>query len=168
MPQAYIIRRKRISYRRYIIRCEATDIIEKKHAEACVCAVGTSRCVASLHAPKVCFMCRKAHLVLKPAGCRIAVICGRCISAYVVVCGRCIVHRLCSTTCKLSCLATLCDRYQASLLEASKGRALNRSPQRAKSLRRNDLLKGQGNFSHEEKFPFNFMLKAIVSHQKCR
>ena len=66
----------------------------------------------SLHAPKVRFMCRKAHLVLKPAGCRIAVICGRCISAYVVVCGRCIVHRLCLTTCKLPCLATLCDRIR--------------------------------------------------------
>ena len=43
-------------------------------------AEGASRCVASLHAPKVRFivhapkvrfMCRKAHLVLKPAGCRI-------------------------------------------------------------------------------------------------
>ena len=34
-------------------------------------AEGTSRCVASLHAPKVRFMCRKAHLVLKPAGCQI-------------------------------------------------------------------------------------------------
>ena len=46
-------------------------------------AAGASRCVASLHAPKVRFivhapkvrfMCRKAHLVLKPAGCRIAVV----------------------------------------------------------------------------------------------
>ena len=64
-------------------------------------------------------MCRKAHLVLKPAGCRIAVICGRCISAYVVVCGRCIVHRLCSTTCKLPCLATLCDRIRHPCLFVS-------------------------------------------------
>ena len=38
--------------------------------------------------------------------------------------------------------ATLCDRYQASLLEASKGGAFGRPPQRAKSLRQNDLLKG--------------------------
>ena len=38
--------------------------------------------------------------------------------------------------------ATLCDRYQASMLEVSKGGALNRPPQRAKSLRQNDLLKG--------------------------
>ena len=30
--------------------------------------------------------------------------------------------------------ATLCDRYQASMLEDSKGGAFGRSPQRAKSL----------------------------------
>ena len=54
--------------------------------------------------------------------------------------------------------ATLCDRYQASMLEDSKGGAFGRPPQRAKSLRRNDLLKGKGNFSHEEKFPLNCML----------
>ena len=35
--------------------------------------------------------------------------------------------------------ATLCDRYQASLLEASKGRALNRCPQTAEHSWQNDF-----------------------------
>ena len=91
-----------------------------------------------------------------------------CISAFVVVCGRCIVHRLCSTTCKLPCLATLCDRYQASLLEASKGGALNRCPQRAKSLRQNDLLKGLGELFSRRKVPLNCIINAIVSLEMCQ
>ena len=94
---------------------------------------------------------------------------GLCISAFVVVCGRCIVHRLCSTTCKLPCLATLCDRYQASMLEISKGRALNRCPQTAEHSQTKRSFEGlKGNFSHEEKFPFNFARNAFLSPQICR
>ncbi len=77
----------------------------------CSCTEGALHCSCTegaLHVPQ-------GTLSFKTGGVSNCGRLGRCISAYVVVCGRCIVHRLCSITCKLPCLATLCDRHRASL-----------------------------------------------------